>query len=214
MKYIFGDEIIASIKERGTDVSIFEGGETEDDPIILRCNDQTGTYEAADMIHIYIENWASVNNFKIAQFDENRLMHPDAFGRIYDNVFYNFYKDENDTYGIDGVLFVFDVTEPHSKVDPYDLSYLEKMDVDGQYDKKSNAEDKQPYFKDRTLFITAICLSIVSSFYLWNFGMDNALYSIPSVIVLWFTYIAILFIVPNWLSAVIVCITGIYIFFG
>ena len=87
-------------------------GETEDDPIILRCNSSTGTYEASDKIHLYVEHWAKVNSYSGIEFDENRLMSPDTMGRIYDNVFYNFYQNADDSFGNYGVLFVFDVTEP------------------------------------------------------------------------------------------------------
>ena len=108
-----GNDVLMSIKQAGGDVSIFEINEKEENEIIFRCNATTGSYDAAEKIHLYIEHWAKVNSYQIAVFDENRLDPPGKPGeRIYDYVFYNFYKDEDDHFGLDGVMFIFDVTEP------------------------------------------------------------------------------------------------------
>lgn len=87
MSHKFGQEVLQSIKEAGRNILMFEVGETEEDEIILRCNAATGQYKAAEMIHLYIEHWAKVNSYKVAEFDENRLGIPDHNGRIFDYVF-------------------------------------------------------------------------------------------------------------------------------
>lgn len=115
MIYIYGDAVIESLKSSKLNFAIFQGGKSEYDPIILRCNTTTGNYNAADMIHLYIEHWAQVNNFDVWEFDENRLMEPDKEGRIYDNVFYNFSKSDDDTKFASEMIFIFDVTEPFSQ---------------------------------------------------------------------------------------------------
>ena len=114
MAHKFGKEVLLSIKEAGGDPSVFQVGEAEDDEIILKCNASVSEYKAAEMIHLYIEHWAKVNAYKTAHFDENRLDMPDENGRIFDSVFYDFYRDEECKDGIYGIMFVFDVTEPFS----------------------------------------------------------------------------------------------------
>lgn len=112
MAYKFGKEVLLSINEAGGDPSVFQVGEEEDDEIILKCNASISEYKSAEMIHFYIEHWAKVNGYKVVNFDESRVDLPDANGRIYDFVFFDFFRDEELTDGDFSIMFVFDITEP------------------------------------------------------------------------------------------------------